>query len=142
MSTDIPILTKYSIETWSAWAAFHVVVATFIITIIGLVATVVLLYMSMRQYAQVKTAEAMLKQAETAQSRFENAQYLIKLCDSGQSNAYAVLAAIEALSQYPEYFHTYEYMLENIKTYPKSLTNDRLVEAAIRLINKTRPANQ
>lgn len=129
---DIPLITNYSIEQISAWASFHVVVATFVITIIAAIVTSIMLYLSTRQYAQLKNAEAILKGQEVMQSRFNNAQHLFRVLSTHEGGGYTELAALISLRDYPEYINVYRFILYNLKSMNPDEKDKAIVDACIK----------
>ncbi len=137
MTPNLPNVTNMSIEQWSAWAAFHVVVATFVVTIVTLAITSIFLFYTAKQYGDVKKAERNLEESKLKQQRFENAVMLLRMIGTDSESPYLKLGALIALADYPEYRDVYNYMVKFYSEELKLPADDKFLMAAKKLVDRT-----
>jgi hypothetical protein len=136
MFEKIPALSSLTIEQLTAAGAYYTAAFAFIIAVLTLIVTAIMLFLAVRQYSDVKRAEAKLRLSEYDQKKFENAQFLFRLLDKHEAGAFSELAAVESLGNYPEYYHVFKFILKRFETYEKNDINEMFIERLKRLIEK------
>jgi hypothetical protein len=99
----LPGISDANVDRIAAVGSYYVASAAFLLTIAALLVTAVGLYFAVRQ-------TSLLKQLEVEQKRFENALDLFRIISgvkdtypAGGAATFLQLAAIQALSNFPEY---------------------------------------
>jgi hypothetical protein len=142
---QIPTLASGStLELITSVLAYWTAVGTFVITAFVIFVTVIMIRSPIKENTRAR------KQEEN-QKRIENALDLIKIVagvkdlrPDGVPDAFLQLSCLEALSNFPEYFTVYVYMLEYYKndaTWPAGKTREQFVAVSERLVAKTEPKN-
>ena len=134
-----PNLMLSNIDSIAAIGSYYTAAATYVITAVVLVITVVGLYYAATQYALPKQIEEKQKKFENMLNMFEILSEVRGQDKHGVVSIFLKLACLDALHDYPEFHHTFVVMYDSWLKDPPHLYNENIVAAARRLVRATRP---
>lgn len=136
----LPDLTPDMFDKISAYGAYYLAAGSLWISFVTILVTVVVAYAAVRENRKIK-------QIDAQQKRFENSMMLFRIAsgasdrnENGATYHFLQLAAIEALSDYPEYHASLVSMRNYYANQPQTPNNEELASACARAVHQTKSA--